>query len=918
LVMRRRVAQGLAPNIKSARRLVERAKAEVYDILEEVIKERPVLLNRAPTLHRLSIQAFEPVLIDGSAIQIHPLVCSAFNADFDGDQMAVHVPLSRAAVKEAREMMLSHHNILLPSSGEPTVTPTLDMVLGCYYLTTIRHQAKEKCKVFGSFEEAKLACDFGIIDLREEIEVRDKESNERIKTSVGRIIFNEVLPPELGFHNKVIDKSTLKQLATDCCHLLSDEETGKVLDSIKQLGFHYASKSGITIAVNDIEVPQSKSKLLEEAEAKIATIENQYQGGLITEDERYNGIVRVWMDTTDNITNTISETLDRYGGIYMMATSGAKGNISQIRQMAGMRGLMTDPAGKIIEFPIKSSLREGHSVLEYFISTHGARKGLADTALRTSDSGYLTRRLIDVAQDVITTQEDCGTVDGVWISEPKEKGLLPSFFERITGRLAASDIVNPETGEIMLERNEEINEQKANEVIAAGITKVHIRSPLTCQSRRGTCQRCYGRDLARGHLVDHDVAIGIIAAESIGEPGTQLTLRTFHTGGVVGLDITSGLPRVEELFEARTPRGQAIISEIDGVADVTQDEEGRRIKITSTEIYHDEYPLPAGWQVMVNNGQWVDIGTVLATQAPTEAPEQETAPAQEPQSIIARFAGEATVKNKQLVISYAEQEEREYIVASSASIWVQTGEQVKAGQQLSDGSINPHDILRILGKEAVQQYLVDEVQKVYRSQGVNINDKHIEVIVHQMLTKVRIDSAGDTDLVPDELVDRHVYEDTNAKVLAEGGEPATAHTVLLGITRASLSTDSWLAAASFQETTRILTEAAVNGKVDKLVGLKENVIIGKLIPAHYLPPEEAPELEAGEEEEEVSALLADGEDTETLSLLAKEEAEDLIAGEEEEEEEEEELSSLDAIGDEEDLEEPDLETGEEEDEEATA
>jgi len=524
-VMRQLVAQGLAPNIKSARRLVERAKSEVYDILEEVIKERPVLLNRAPTLHRLSIQAFEPVLIDGSAIQVHPLVCSAFNADFDGDQMAVHVPLSRAAVKEAREVMLSHHNILLPSSGEPTVTPTLDMVLGCYYLTTIRHQDKEEVRLFGSFEEAKLAYEFGIVDLREEIEVRDQDRDgQRIRTSVGRLIFSEALPSELGFYNQVIDKSTLKQIATDCCHLLSDEETGGVLDSIKQLGFHYATKSGTTIAMNDIEVPQSKTKLLEEAEARIATIENQYQTGLITEEERYSGVIGVWMETTDRITNTISETLDKYGGIYMMATSGAKGNISQIRQMAGMRGLMTDPSGKIIEFPIKSSLREGHSVLEYFISTHGARKGLADTALRTSDSGYLTRRLIDVAQDVITSQEDCGNTDGLWISESKEK-LLPSLVERVTGRLAASDIINPETGEIIVERNEEINGQKASEIVAAGLTRVHVRSPLTCQLRRGTCQRCYGRDLARGRLVAPNVAVGIIAAESIGEPGTQLTLR---------------------------------------------------------------------------------------------------------------------------------------------------------------------------------------------------------------------------------------------------------------------------------------------------------------------------------------------------------------------------------------------------------
>jgi len=862
-VMRRLVAQGLAPNIKSARRLVERAKAEVYDILEEVVKERPVLLNRAPTLHRLSIQAFEPVLIDGSAIQIHPLVCSAFNADFDGDQMAVHVPLSKAAVKEARDMMLSHHNILLPSSGEPTVTPTLDMVLGCYYLTTIRQHDGEKPRVFGSFEEAKLAYEFGICDLREEIEVRDKAREERVKTSVGRIIFNEVLPEELGYFNRIIDKTTLKQIATSCCNLLPDEETGRVLDDIKHLGFHYASRSGITIAMNDIEVPASKPQMLAEAEARIATIESQYDRGLITEDERYNGIVGVWMETTDNITNTISSNLDRYGGIYMMATSGAKGNISQIRQMAGMRGLMTDPAGKIIEFPIKSSLREGHSVLEYFISTHGARKGLADTALRTSDSGYLTRRLIDVAQDVITADDDCGTPDGLWVNEPKEKGLLPSLAERIIGRMAADDIVHPKTGEIIVLQNEEIDEEKVAAIIAAGLNRVLVRSPLTCQSRRGTCRLCYGRDLARGRLVEHDVAVGIIAAESIGEPGTQLTLRTFHTGGVVGLDITSGLPRVEELFEARTPRGQAIISEIDGTIELIQNEEGRKIKIISTEVYTDEYPLPAGWKVMVKNRQSVDIGTVLAS--PPEAPAGKATTSPENQPIVARFAGEIKVTKKQLVISYAEREEREYIIASTASIWVKEGDEVKAGQQLTDGSINPHDILRILGKDAVQQYLVDEVQKVYRSQGVNINDKHIEVITHQMLTKVRIDSAGDTDLVPDELIDKFAYEDTNARYLAEGGEPATAHTVLLGITRASLSTDSWLAAASFQETTRILTEAAANGRIDRLVGLKENVIIGKLIPARYLSDEQVEELTAGEaEEDEAMRLLASLADDEIV------------------------------------------------------
>ncbi len=873
-VIRRLVEQGLAHNIKSARRLMERAKPEVYDILDEVIKERPVLLNRAPTLHRLSVQAFEPVLIDGSAIQIHPLVCTAFNADFDGDQMAVHIPLSKAAVREAREMMLSSQNMLLPSSGEPITTPTLDMVLGCFYLTTVKPKAKGKGPVFGSFEEARLAYELGIIDLRAEIEARDEQrGRQRVKTSVGRIIFNDVLPKELGFLNKAIDKSGLKKIVTDCYKLLSNEDTAKVLDDLKRLGFHYATKSGITIGMKDIEVPQSKPKLLEEAEERVAIIENQYHRGLITEDEKYNGTIGVWMETTDRLTDTISQSLDHYGGIYMMVASGAKGNIAQIRQMAGMRGLMTDPSGRIIDFPIKSSLREGLSVMEYFISTHGARKGLADTALRTSNSGYLTRRLIDIAQDIVILQDDCGTTDGLWVSEPKDKGLLPSMTERITGRLAASKIINPKNRKTIVDRNEEIDEEKTKEIIAAGLSEVHVRSPLSCQSRQGACRYCYGRDLARGRLVDLNTAVGIIAAQSSGEPGTQLTLRTFHTGGVVGIDITSGLPRVEELFEARMPKGQTIISEIDGVAEVIEDEEERKIKITSSEIFRDEYPLPSGWQVTVKNGQSVDIGAVLASQKPkakaktktkTKTKAKSAELTTEDQSMLARVAGEVIIEDDKLFISYKESEEREYAISANAHIRVQSRDQVKAGQQLTDGSINPQDILRILGREAVQQYLVEEVQKVYRSQGVNINDKHIEVIAHQMLTRVRIDSSGDTELLPGELINKSRYEDTNAKVLAEGGEPATAQPVLMGITRASLSTDSWLAAASFQETTRVLTEAAVSGKIDKLVGLKENVIIGKLIPARYpIFEEEATQIAGGEKLEliEGTPVQVVGEET---------------------------------------------------------
>ncbi len=839
-VMRRLIEQGYAHNIKSARRQVEKARPEVWDILSEVVKERPVLLNRAPTLHRLSIQAFEPVLIDGSAIQIHPLVCAAFNADFDGDQMAVHVPLSKAAVREAKERMLSVYNMLLPSCGEPVMTPTLDMVLGCYYLTSVRPGAKGEGKRFSDFEEARLAYELGIVSLNAEIEVRSEATGAQgLKTTVGRILFNDVIPPEFRFCNQVMDKTSLKRLVLDCYRLLGNAPTVTMLDNLKQLGFEYATRSGTTIAAKDIEVPRNKAKLLEEGDEKIAVIESQFNRGLITEDERYSSAIQVWTETTDKITETISQSLDRYGGVYMMATSGAKGNISQIRQMAGMRGLMTDPSGRIIDFPIRSSFREGLSVMEYFISTHGARKGLADTALRTSDAGYLTRRLIDVAQDLIIFESDCGTEEGIWLAEKKERGLLPPLSERLVGRLAAADVIAPATGEIIVHRNEEIDEEKAKQICDAGITRVYVRSPLGCHSRRGICQNCYGRDLARRGLVEIGTAVGIIAAQSIGEPGTQLTLRTFHTGGVVGADITSGLPRVEELFEARIPKGLAVLSEIDGIVEVIETQEVRKVRVTSSESYLDEYALPAGAEVVVDNGDWVEAGTTLAVLKPTapEAPATTRQPAVvEQYPVIARVAGYVVNEDGHLYIRYEEVEEREYIIPSGSHIRVRSGDRVKAGDQLSDGAVDPQDILRILGREAVQQYLVEEVQKVYRSQGVNINDKHIEIIIRQMLRRVRVESPGDTELLPGDLIDRFDYESINAKVLAEGGEPATAQTVLLGITRASLHTNSWLAAASFQETTRVLTEAAIWGKTDKLLGLKENVIIGKLIPATAFRP----------------------------------------------------------------------------------
>lgn len=827
------VRQGLAANIKSARRMVERARPEIWDILDEVVKDRLVMLNRAPTLHRLSVQAFEPVLIEGSAIQLHPLVCTAFNADFDGDQMAVHVPLSRDAVREARETLLSIHNMLSPSNGEPIVAPTLDMVLGCYYLTIPKPRSKGEGMMFNSFEEAELAYDLGIIDLGAEIEVKGGDSIGRTKTTVGRIIFNSVLPKEIGFINETVDKTNLKRLIAQCIKLLGDETASRVVDRIKEIGFRYATKSGTTISASDIKVPQAKAGALQEAEEIVSQIEDQYYRGLITDDERYNSVVEVWTETTDKITDIVAQSLDHYGGVYMMATSGAKGNISQIRQMAGMRGLMTDPSGRIIEFPIKSSFQEGLSVMEYFISTHGGRKGLADTALRTSDAGYLTRRLIDVVQGVITFEKDCGTTSGIWFSEPKDR-FLPSLSERIIGRLAATKIIDPRDGRIIANRNEEIDEEKARQIIAAGISQVCVRSPLSCQSRYGICQYCYGRDLGRGRLVNKHTALGIIAAQSIGEPGTQLTLRTFHTGGVMGIDITSGLPRVEELFEARIPKGQAILSETDGIVEILPTEEGNKIKITNRESYRNEYPLPPGAEVLVSDGEWVDVGTALARQSATT--EEEATKSLVP-LILAPVAGRVSVGEGRLIISYEEREEEEYSVPATTNIRVENGALVKAGDQLTEGHVNPQDLLRVKGREAVQRYLIDEIHKVYRSQGVNINDKHIEIIVRQMLQKVRVDSSGDTELLPGELVDRFVFEGINAEVVAEAGEPATAQTALLGITKASLHSDSFLAAASFQETTKVLTEAAISGKIDRLQGLKENVIIGKLIPARCLPEE---------------------------------------------------------------------------------
>ncbi|HUW44419.1 MAG TPA: DNA-directed RNA polymerase subunit beta' [Dehalococcoidia bacterium] len=862
-VMHKLIINGYANNLKSARRLVEKGSPEVWDALYEVVKERPVLLNRAPTLHRLSIQAFEPVLIDGNAFQLHPLVCTAFNADFDGDQMAVHVPLSKAAVKEAREHMLSPYNMLLPSCGEPVTTPTLDMVLGCYYLTISRPGAKGEGKIFSSFGEAKLAYELGIIELGAEIVVRDpslRSDGGRINTTVGRIIFNDALPPQLRFYNKIVDKASLRALVSDCIRLLGNEGTAGVLDRLKELGFDYATKSGISVSMDDIEEPPGRAKLLKESDERVSLIEDQFNRGLITEGEKYEGTVQVWMEATDKVAEDISQSLDPYGSVYMMATSGAKGNISQIRQMAGMRGLMTDPSGRIIDFPIKSSLRDGLTPMEYFISTHGARKGLADTALRTSDSGYLTRRLVDIAQDVIVTGIDCGTTEGVWISRETTDVSLPPFENRITGYLAASKIVDPGTNEVIVDRNEEIDEDKVQQIIGAGITRVHVRSPLTCRSRFGICRNCYGRDLGKKQLVKIGTAAGVIAAQSIGEPGTQLTLRTFHTGGVVGVDITTGLPRVEELFEARIPNGSAIISEIDGTVEVTHTDGASVVEVISSEFYLDEYPILPRAKLAVTDGQSVDAGSILFSlpkKTSKKLPAVSYGEAGQSPSLVARVAGQVSIEDDRVYVRHEEREEREYSVPHGTYLLVRSGDKVKAGDRLTRGPVDPHDILRVMGKDAVQQYLIDEIQKVYRTQGVTIHDKHIAVIVRQMLSNVRIISSGDTKLLPGELVGRFDYEDINAKVLAEGGEPATAQAAFLGITRASLSKDSWLAAASFQETGRVLVDAAIKGKVDGLRGLKENVILGKLIPSRVLSvsPDDEKQLKGGSLDEKETAPL---------------------------------------------------------------
>ncbi|MCL2860582.1 MAG: DNA-directed RNA polymerase subunit beta' [Oscillospiraceae bacterium] len=780
-VMKELVSRGLAHNIKNAKRMVERLKPEVWDILEEVIKDHPVMLNRAPTLHRLGIQAFEPLLVEGRAIKLHPLVCTAFNADFDGDQMAVHVPLSAEAQAEARFLMLSVNNLLKPQDGKPVTVPTQDMILGSYYLTMQLDGEPGENMIFKDEDEAVTAYENGDLGLHAKIKVRKfkkingEMKSKRIETTVGRIIYNENIPQDLGFVDRTdpekcfdleigfpIDKKSLGTIVSKCVTVHGLSRTAELLDDIKTLGFKYSTKGAITVSVSDAVIPEAKKEILKKAEVEVENILKQYKRGLITEEERYSEVIKIWERTTKEVTEAMKENFDDLNPIYMMAQSGARGNINQLRQIAGMRGLMANTSGKAVEIPVKSCFREGLDSLEYFISSHGARKGLTDTALRTADSGYLTRRLVDVSQDIIVREEDCGTDNGIEVSAIKDGNqVIERLAERLVGRYVVEKVVHPETGEVLVTTDEIISEDMAEKIEKLGIEKVKVRSILECKAKYGVCSKCYGMGLATRERVSLGEAVGIIAAQSIGEPGTQLTMRTFHTGGVAGGDITQGLPRVEELFEARKPKGLAIISEIAGKVKIKDIDNKRRKEVTVV----------------------------------------------------------------------GKDDSKTYIISFGLKIKVKDGDVIEAAEPITEGSINPNEILEIKGREGVHRYLTTEVQKVYRNQGVDINDKHIEVICRQMLRKVRVDDSGETELFAGSLVDAAEFQEINAKVIEEGKLPAKGVQVLLGITKASLATDSFLSAASFQETTRVLTEAAIKGKVDSLLGLKENVIIGKLIPA---------------------------------------------------------------------------------------
>jgi DNA-directed RNA polymerase subunit beta' len=859
-VISKLVQYNFASNVKSAKRIIEREKPEVWEVLEEVIQDRPVLLNRAPTLHRLGIQAFEPQLVEGKAIQIHPLVCTAFNADFDGDQMAVHVPLSDKAVKEARELMLSTRNLLKPADGAPVVGPSKDMVLGVYYLTMERPGSEVDAvdpnglRAFYDIDEVELALALRQVHVHTPIKILNiyddlPAPKDPIVTTVGRCLFNRILPDGIRWINDTLDKKKVSELVGRCYTRFGPDITTEVVDQIKNTGFRWATLSGATIAVSDLTVPEERQGIIDNATQIVNEIEREYRRGLLTEEERYQRTIDEWNQAKAKVSVAVSRSLDPYSSLTIMAKSGStKGGMGPITQLAGMRGLMADPSGRIIDLPIRSNFREGLSALEYFISTHGARKGLADTALRTADAGYLTRRLVDVAQDVIINIPDCGTQGGIWVrlSDPVADQKMS---ERLIGRVAGAPVVNPETGEVIVARNEIFDEVAGSMIDELGVEDVFVRSPLTCDLVTGLCALCYGRDLGRGDMVAIGSAIGIVAAQSIGEPGTQLTLRTFHTGGIAEeRDITHGLPRVEEIFEARKkPRGEAVITDIDGIVRLYQRDGIRYISVVDSEAMRDTYDMN-GWDLLVKDGDEVTEGQELAHRGD--------------EVFVADHEGRVAFEMGQLTLAWDRRDEREYEIPSAARLVevevegskhrLEDGDRVKAGDQLTEGAANPHRILRVLGIDATQKYLLREVQEVYRSQGVNINDKHFEVMIRKMLSKVQITRSGDTDLLPGELIDRLALRDINEKIVSRGGTPASAQNVLLGVTKAALSTDSFLSASSFQHTIKVLAGAAIAGKEDPLIGLKENVIIGKLIPAgtgfqYYLPkpvPAEA-ESEAG-------------------------------------------------------------------------
>jgi len=828
------VQREYAANVKGARRLIERNRPEVWEVLERVIKERPVMLNRAPTLHRLGIQAFEPILVEGSAIQLHPLVCTAFNADFDGDQMAVHVPLSEKAVWEARNLMLASKNLLKPADGEPIISPSKDMVLGVYYLTMDAEKTKGDVTTFASIEEVELAYQLELVKVHTPIQLRTKtwfgEQGERfskqetriIKTTVGRALFNQILPEEVVFVNETLDKGGVKDLIATIYDLCGEETTTRITDDIKDIGFKYAMLSGTTLAVGDISVPPQKEQILTESLEKVETIQKSYRRGLLTELEMDEQVIKVWQDTTKEVAEAVKEHLDPDGTLATMANSGAtKGGFGPISQLAGMRGLMADPAGRIIRLPIQSNFREGLTALEYFISTHGARKGQADTALRTADAGYLTRRLVDIAQDVIINAEDCETQEGLWV-RGKDDVAGQSIQERLKGRLLAEAIADPKTGEILADHDEPLTNEVIVKLLNAGITEFKVRSPLTCELQHGICAKCYGIDLGRGKMVETGTAVGIIAAQSIGEPGTQLTLRTFHTGGVAAAtDITTGLPRVEELFEARkTPKGEAVIAPIMGKVAIIPSNtasDQNSIRITYSELLRDEYNVPEDWEIAVKDEATVAVGDVLAKN--------------DELTINAQHAGRVRVEKRTVIVGYDSVEVEEMDIPSTLRITVKDGENVEAGQPLTEGSINPHELLKLKGRDACYYYLLKEIQNVYRAQGQNINDKHFEVIIRKMLSKVQIINAGDTEFLPNEMIDRLRIKAINEEMIAQGKKPARYIDILLGVTKASLNTESFLSAASFQHTIKELSRAAIAAEKDPLYGLKENVIIGKLIPA---------------------------------------------------------------------------------------